>query len=133
MSMLAPNDSPLRILVVDDNHDAALSLGIMLTVMGYTTLTVYDGEAAVTAADSFRPHVVLLDIGLPKLNGYEVARQIRRREWGASMHLVGISGWGQDEDRDRAAGVGMNQYLVKPIEVQVLEHLLIDLDHRIAT
>lgn len=131
--MLLANDSTLRILVVDDNRDAALSLGIMLTVMGYTTRTVHDGEAAVTAAETFRPHVVLLDIGLPKLNGYEVARQIRQQEWGASMHLVGVSGWGQDEDRDRAAGVGMNQYLVKPIESQVLEALLIDLDHRTAT
>ena len=85
-----------RILVVDDNHDSALSLAMMLSIMGHETRTAHDGESAVETAESFLPEVVLLDIGLPKLNGYEVAQRIREQAWGASMFLIAVTGWGQE-------------------------------------
>lgn len=116
-----------RILVVDDNHDSALSLAMMLSILGHDTRTAHDGESAVESAQSFLPDVVLLDIGLPKLNGYEVAQRIREQSWGASMFLIAVTGWGQEEDRQRSSEVGLNVHMVKPIEPSVLEKLLADL------
>jgi CheY-like chemotaxis protein len=113
-----------RILVVDDNPDAALSLAMMLSIMGHETRTAHDGESAVETAESFLPEVVLLDIGLPKLNGYEVAQRIRQHPWGASMFLIAVTGWGQDEDRQRSSEVGLNVHMVKPVEAAALERLL---------
>ncbi len=98
-----------RILVVDDNHDSALSLAMMLSIMGHDTRTAHDGESAVESAESFLPEVVLLDIGLPKLNGYEVAQRIREQSWGASMFLIAVTGWGQEEDRQRSSEVGLER------------------------
>jgi CheY-like chemotaxis protein len=116
----APAVKPLpqrfRILVVDDNHDSALSLAMMLSIMGHETRTAHDGESAVATAESFLPEVVLLDIGLPKLNGYEVAQRIRENAWGRSMFLIAVTGWGQDEDRQRSSEVGLNVHMVKPVE-----------------
>jgi len=122
-----PPKSRLKILVVDDNPDAALSMAMMLSMMGHDTRTAHDGEAAVTTAEEFRPQVVLLDIGLPKLNGYEVAQRIRGQEWGAAMFLVAITGWGQDEDRRRSEDVGMNLHMVKPVEPDALDRVLAEL------
>ena len=116
-----------RILVVDDNHDSALSLAMMLSIMGHETRTAHDGESAVETAESFLPEVMLLDIGLPKLNGYEVAQRIRQQPWGASMYLIAVTGWGQDEDRQRSSEVGLNVHMVKPVEPAALEKLLSDL------
>jgi CheY-like chemotaxis protein len=116
-----------RILVVDDNHDSALSLAMMLSIMGHETRTAHDGESAVETAESFLPDVVLLDIGLPKLNGYEVAQRIREQAWGASMFLIAVTGWGQEEDRQRSSEVGLNVHMVKPVEPAALEKLLADL------
>jgi CheY-like chemotaxis protein len=113
-----------RILVVDDNHDSALSLAMMLSIMGHETRTAHDGESAVATAESFLPDVVLLDIGLPKLNGYEVAQRIREQPWGTSMFLIAVTGWGQDEDRQRSSEVGLNVHMVKPVEPSALEQLL---------
>jgi CheY-like chemotaxis protein len=113
-----------RILVVDDNHDSALSLAMMLSIMGHETRTAHDGESAVETAEVFLPDVVLLDIGLPKLNGYEVAQRIRERPWGTSMFLIAVTGWGQDEDRQRSSEVGLNVHMVKPVEPSELEKLL---------
>jgi CheY-like chemotaxis protein len=113
-----------RILVVDDNHDSALSLAMMLSIMGHETRTAHDGESAVATAESFLPDVVLLDIGLPKLNGYEVAQRIREQPWGTSMFLIAVTGWGQDEDRQRSSEVGLNVHMVKPVEPAALEQLL---------
>ncbi len=118
----------LKILVVDDNHDSALSMAMMLTIMGHETRTAHDGEAAVSTAETFRPQVILLDIGLPKLNGYEVAQQIRQHDWGTGMFLIAVTGWGQDEDRQRSEEVGLNLHMVKPVEPAVLEDLLANLD-----
>lgn len=113
-----------RILVVDDNHDSALSLAMMLSIMGHETRTAHDGESAVESAESFLPDVILLDIGLPKLNGYEVAQRIREKPWGASMFLIAVTGWGQEEDHQRSSEVGMNVHMVKPVEPAALEQLL---------
>jgi CheY-like chemotaxis protein len=113
-----------KILVVDDNHDSALSMAMMLSIMGHDTRTAHDGESAVTTAETFLPDVVLLDIGLPKLNGYEVAQRIRENTWGESMYLIAVTGWGQDEDRQRSSEVGLNQHMVKPVEPAALEKLL---------
>jgi CheY-like chemotaxis protein len=119
-----------RILVVDDNHDSAMSLAMMLSIMGHDTRTAHDGESAVTSAESFLPDVVLLDIGLPKLNGYEVAQRIRESAWGRSMFLIAVTGWGQEEDRQRSSEVGLNVHMVKPVEPAALERLLAELPAR---
>jgi CheY-like chemotaxis protein len=116
-----------RILVVDDNHDSALSLAMMLSIMGHETRTAHDGESAVATAESFLPDVILLDIGLPKLNGYEVAQRIRESAWGQSMFLIAVTGWGQEEDRQRSSEVGLNVHMVKPVEPAALERLLSEL------
>src|SRR6478735_209973 len=116
-----------RILVVDDNHDSALSLAMMLSIMGHDTRTAHDGESAVATAESFLPQVVLLDIGLPKLNGYEVAQRIREQSWGTRMFLIAVTGWGQEEDRQRSSEVGLNVHMVKPVEPAALEKLLAEL------
>jgi CheY-like chemotaxis protein len=116
-----------RILVVDDNHDSALSLAMMLSIIGHETRTAHDGESALAIAESFLPDVVLLDIGLPKLNGYEVAQRIRDHAWGQSMFLIAVTGWGQEEDRQRSSEVGLNVHMVKPVEPAALERLLSEL------
>jgi PAS domain S-box-containing protein len=113
-----------RILVVDDNEDAADSLGTMLELMGHTTRTAYDGLEAVSAAESFRPDVVLLDIGLPLMNGYDACRQIRARPWGRQMVIIAQTGWGQDDDRSRSQEAGFDFHLVKPVAPAALEKLL---------
>jgi CheY-like chemotaxis protein len=122
-----PTPQQFRILVVDDNHDSALSLAMMLSIMGHETRTAHDGESAVSTAESFLPEVVLLDIGLPKLNGYEVAQRIRENVWGRSMFLIAVTGWGQEEDRQRSSEVGLNVHMVKPVEPAALERLLTEL------
>ncbi|HUQ71345.1 MAG TPA: PAS domain S-box protein, partial [Planctomycetaceae bacterium] len=117
-----------RILVVDDNKDAAFTLSMLLKITGNETMLAHDGLEAVAAAERFRPDLVLLDIGLPKLNGYEVARRIRAEPWGQSMVLVASTGWGQDEDRRKSQEAGFNHHLVKPIRHDDLEKLLKECD-----
>ena len=118
------SSSTYRILVVDDNKDSAVSLGMMLTIVGHDTRTVHDGLAAVEAATAFRPDVVLLDIGLPKLDGYEVCRRIRQQPWGEGMVLIAQTGWGQEEDKCRSKEAGFNFHMVKPVDPAALERLL---------
>ena len=113
-----------RILVVDDNRDAAESLAMMLTMMGNKTLTARDGLEALDVAAAFRPDVMFLDIGMPKLNGYEVARRIRQQAWGKDMVLIALTGWGQAEDKRRSLEAGLNFHLVKPVLPVALEELL---------
>ena len=105
-----------RILVVDDNHDAADALAMLLEMTGNQTHLAFDGVAALAAAARVRPDVVLLDIGMPELNGYDVARRIREQPWGRDMVLVALTGWGQDEDRQKTADAGFNEHLVKPVD-----------------
>jgi PAS domain S-box-containing protein len=113
-----------RVLVADDNRDAAASLSTLLAILGYETRTAGDGAEAVTAAEEFRPAVALLDIGMPKTNGYEVARHIRRQSWGKEIVLMAVTGWGQAEDRRRTLEAGFDHHLVKPVDPDVLAHLL---------
>ena len=101
-----------------------MSLGMMLKLMGNETRTAHDGLAAVEAAEEFRPDVILLDIGLPKLNGYEACRRIREQPWSKGMVIVALTGWGQDEDRRRSAEAGFDHHMVKPVEVDALEKVL---------
>jgi signal transduction histidine kinase/ActR/RegA family two-component response regulator len=121
--------SSFRILIVDDNRDSADSLSMMLKIMGNTTYTAYDGEEAVRAAGAYRPDVILLDIGLPKLNGYEACRRIRQQPGGTSLVIVAQTGWGQEEDRQRTHESGFDYHLVKPVDLQALMKLLAGLSH----
>lgn len=120
-----PEASPKqRLLVVDDNVDAAMSLSILLRRMGHDVCTAYDGLEAVQAAAAFRSDVVLLDIGLPKMNGYEAAREIRRQPGGDCVTLIALTGWGQEEDKRRAVEAGFDHHITKPVDVRALGQLL---------
>ena len=110
--------------MVDDNEDAANSLAMLLEVMGHETRVAYDGLAAVEAAMEFRPQLMLLDIGLPKLDGYGVARRIREAPWGKGVTLAAVTGWGQETDRDRAEDAGFDRHLTKPVNLETLKDLL---------
>jgi PAS domain S-box-containing protein len=113
-----------RILVADDNRDAADSLAMMLRLGGHEVHAVHDGQEAVDAAAWFRPDVALLDIGMPKLNGFEAARRIREQAHGDGVMLVAITGWGQEEDRRRSAQAGFDHHLTKPVDPAALERVL---------
>jgi PAS domain S-box-containing protein len=113
-----------RVLVVDDNRDSATSLAMLLDIMGNTTHTAHDGLEAVDAAEQFRPNVVLLDIGLPKLNGYDACRRIREQPWGRNMIMVALTGWGQDEDRRQSKDAGFDHHMIKPVDHADLIRLL---------
>lgn len=123
----APASIARRILVVDDNKDAADSIATLLKMDGHETHTVNDGLAAVEAAATFGPDVILCDIGLPKTSGYEVARRIREQPWGKAIVLIAVTGWGQDEDRRKSKEVGFDAHLVKPVEHAALLKLLAEL------
>lgn len=114
----------LKILVVDDNEDAANMLQRVLKSMGHTANVAYDGEEAIGAAEKMLPDLVLMDLGMPKLNGYETAQQIRSQDWGKSMVLVALTGWGQQEDKQRTQAAGFDMHLVKPIEPSLLQSLI---------
>ena len=114
----------LRVLVADDLRDSADSLGLLIEIMGHQVEVVYDGEAAMHAAERLRPDVVLLDLGMPKLDGFAVCRGIRGRPWGSPVRLIAQSGWGQEEDRRRTAEAGFDHHIVKPIDPEALEDLL---------
>jgi signal transduction histidine kinase/CheY-like chemotaxis protein len=116
-----------RILVVEDERISAASLDRLLRLKGHETRTAYDGLEAVSVADAFRPDVVLLDIGLPKLNGYEVAQRIRQQPWGRGMVLIALTGWGQDTDRHRSQAAGFDHHLIKPVDPTALVQLLASL------
>jgi len=117
-----------RILVVDDNVDSADSLAMLLRMMGHEVQTVSDGESAVAVAEDFRPDVAVLDIGLPKVNGYDLAKRIRERPWGRDIVLVALTGWGQESHRRRSAESGFNHHLTKPVEFDVLHQILAAVD-----
>jgi PAS domain S-box-containing protein len=113
-----------RILIVDDNRDATASLAMLLELQGHDTRTAHDGLEALDVAAAFLPEVVLLDIGMPKLNGYDAARRIRQEPWGREMVLVACTGWGQEEDRRRSLEAGFNTHLTKPVDPAALGKLL---------
>ena len=114
----------LRILVADDNLDAAESLAMLLTLEGNETQTAHDGLEALDVAATFRPDALLLDIGMPKLNGYEVCRRIRQQAWGKNIVVIALTGWGQEEDKRRTLAAGVDAHLVKPVNLAALKKLL---------
>lgn len=113
-----------RILVIDDNVDATDSLSLLLEFSGHTTDKAYDGVSGIKTAEEFKPEIILLDIGLPDINGYEVAKKIRQSPWGKSMYLIATTGWGQDKDKQLAIDAGFDKHLTKPINFQELNSLL---------
>jgi PAS domain S-box-containing protein len=113
-----------RILIVDDLKDSADSLARLMRLRGQEAATAYDGEQAIHAAEALRPNVVLLDIGMPKMNGYDVCRHIRAQPWGQETLLVAVTGWGQEEDRRRTEAAGFDHHLVKPVDPMALVKLL---------
>ena len=113
-----------RILVVDDNVDAANSLAMLLRIMGNEVWTAHDGVDGVSAAASFRPDLVLMDIGMPRLNGYDACRHLREQPWSNGLVVVALTGWGQDTDKSRSQEAGFDHHLVKPVEHAALESLL---------
>ncbi len=119
-----PAAPPRRMLVVDDNRDAADSLAMLLRMTGHEVHVAYDGLAAVAACERLRPEVVLLDIGMPRLNGYDACRRIRAEGWGSGMVLIALTGWGQEEDRSRSAEAGFDGHLTKPVDLTALLQLL---------
>jgi PAS domain S-box-containing protein len=123
-----PGSTPLRILIVDDNQDGADTLAAVLRLTGHAVDTAYDGQQGVEAAERLQPDVVLLDIGLPRLNGYEAARRIRSQGW--RTLLVAVTGWGQEEDRRRSRDAGFDHHLVKPVDPDELMQLLAALGRR---
>jgi CheY-like chemotaxis protein len=112
------------VLVVDDNRDSASSLAAFVELLGHQVETAADGIEAVEAAERFRPHVVLLDIGMPRLDGYGAARRIRSAPWGAGMLLIAQTGWGQEADRQLVKEAGFDLHLVKPVDLVALRALL---------
>lgn len=119
-----PRGTGYRIVVADDLPDSAETLAMLLELEGHEVYTVHDGEEALRAAERLRPDIVILDIGMPRRNGYEVARRIRGEPWGAGMVLIAATGWGQKEDQERARAAGFDAHLTKPVEPPVLLDLL---------
>lgn len=124
-----PRGTPARrrILVVDDNHDVATSLAELLHVMGNNTKTAFDGEQALIMAEAFRPDVIVMDIGMPNMNGYDTCRRIRGEPWGQNIVIIAQSGWGQEDQLRMSQEAGFTSHLVKPVDPAVLETLLADL------
>lgn len=118
-----------RVLIVDDNTDAADSLGLLLRFKGHETHVVYNGKDALASVASFKPDVAVLDIGLPEMNGYELARQIRTMPQAKGLRLIALTGYGQLEDQQRAYAAGFDGHLVKPVTLAALEHAMAGMPH----
>ncbi len=113
-----------RVLVVDDNRDAATSMAMMLRLMNNEVRTAHDGVEAVAAAETFRPQVVLMDVGMPRLNGLDATRRIREQPWGHEVAIIALTGWGQEGDKERSREAGCDGHLVKPVSLPDLERVL---------
>jgi CheY-like chemotaxis protein len=120
----------MKVLVVDDNRDAALTLSTFMSVLGHQSRTAYDGREALDIADEFVPDVVLLDLGLPVMDGLEACRQIRQRPWGARVTVIAITGSGGTDDRRKTQAAGFNDHLVKPVAPALLLHMLAEVERR---
>jgi CheY-like chemotaxis protein len=117
-------DRSQRVLVVDDNEDAARMLGMVIGLMGHEVRTAADGSEGCQVADEFRPHVIFMDIGMPRMNGHEAARYIRSQAWGREICLVALTGWGQPDDKDVAAQAGFDHHLTKPADLDDVQKIL---------
>jgi CheY-like chemotaxis protein len=113
-----------RILVVDDEQMVAKSLAVLLGILGHAVEVAHDGLEGIAAAERRRPDVILLDIGMPKLDGYAACRAIREQPWGKTIQIVALTGWGTEEDRRRSAEAGFDAHLVKPVDASTLAQLL---------
>jgi CheY-like chemotaxis protein len=113
----------MRVLIVDDNADSAEMLSVLVQLHGHEARTVHDGQAAIRAYGEFKPHAALLDIGLPGLTGYDVAKRLRGVD-GDACYLVAITGWGRDEDRRLARAAGFNCHVTKPVDPEAIACLL---------
>ena len=120
----AGHQMPRRVLIADDNLDAAESLQLWLEMAGHDVHVAHDGHAAVAAAESLQPEVVLLDLGMPGLSGLEAARSIRQTPWGQTMVLIALTGWGQEEDRRQTREAGFDHHLIKPVSPDEIEALV---------
>lgn len=116
--------SARRILVIDDNQDAAVSLAMLLDLGGNQTRLAHEGEQALSVAEEFRPDLVLLDLGMPRMSGHEVCRRIRAQPWGRDMKVVALTGWGQEQDRLKTREAGFDGHLVKPVDPATLTEVL---------
>jgi two-component system, chemotaxis family, CheB/CheR fusion protein len=119
-----PHSKRRRLLVVDDNKDAAESMSMLLELWGHEVICAYDGRAALEAAAQYHPDAVFLDIGLPGMDGYEIAERLRELPESGHTVLVAITGYGQDEDRRRSREAGIDYHLVKPVAPETLQKLL---------
>jgi signal transduction histidine kinase len=115
-----------RILVVDDNRDSAMSLSLLLELDGHEVRRAYDGLEALEIADDFRPEITLLDIGMPRLDGYGAARELRQRDWAKRSLLIALTGWGQQDDKRMAREAGFDHHIVKPVDPEALRRLLVE-------
>lgn len=122
--------TPRRMLVVDDNADAAQAMATMLELLGHEVDVAFDGDQALRLAERIRPEVILMDLGMPYVNGYLAARRIRQREWGRDVLLVAVTGWGQQADRTASEHAGFDHHLVKPVELDAVQSLVAGLDSR---
>ena len=113
-----------RVLIVEDNQGISMMMSALLRKLGHEVRAVHDGESALVATEEFLPHVVLLDIGLPKLSGYEVARRLRTQPAGSQALLVALTGYGQDSDSQEAFEAGFDEHLVKPVGLDKLQEVL---------
>lgn len=120
----ASNCAGLKVIVIDDNQDAAETCAMLLQLSGHQVRTAYTGARALELGQAFAPHVLLVDIGLPDISGYELAGRIRAAAWGGAAILIALTGWGQEDDRRRAFDAGFNHHLTKPVAPEVLESLL---------
>jgi two-component system, sensor histidine kinase len=120
----APRRGARRIMIADDNKDAADALGMLLDLAGHDIRVVYNGRSALMLAQTFRPDVAFIDIGMPDLTGYEVAQQLRREPWGSGPFLVALTGWGQDDDRRQAREAGFDRHMTKPVDSEELDGLI---------
>ena len=118
--MNLPPSAPRRILIVDDSPEIVMSLSTLLQMSGNTTQAAQNGEEAISMAEQFRPEVILLDLGLPKVDGFEVCRRIRQQAWGKEMVVVALTGWGHDEARTKTNQSGFDMHLVKPVDPETL-------------
>jgi CheY-like chemotaxis protein len=119
-----------RILIIEDNQAGALSMQLLLKQLGHDVEVAYNGFDGLAAAERFKPQVVLCDIGLPGLDGYQIAQLLRQREEGEKTFLSALSGYGQDEDKRRALAAGFDMHFVKPLKIDLLENVLAELEKR---
>ena len=118
------NRTGRKILVADDDQDSAESLALLFQMMGHDVRAAQSGLAAIDVAAEFRPDLIVLDIGMPGLDGYEVCRRIRQHDWAQTIVIAALTGWSRDEDRDRSEQAGFNHFLVKPVDPKALEELI---------